>query len=180
MNKPAKLEAPVREFLAHQRIAVAGVSRTNTNEAANLNYRKLRDLGYEVFAVNPNAAEVEGDRCYPDLAAIPGGVEAVLVATQPDVTTQIVHQCADLGIGYVWMHRSFGEGSVADEAVKLCEETGIRVIPGGCPMMFLAPVDLGHRCMRWLLKLTGKLPREAQDPGGGPHRPPAEPVSRAG
>ena len=161
MSKPAKLEAAVREFLAHQRIAVAGVSRTDTNEAANLNYRRLRDLGYQVFAVNPNAASVEGDRCYENLAAIPGGVEAVVIATHPEVTPEIARQCVDLGIAQVWMHRSFGEGSVADEAVALCEANGIRVIAGGCPMMFLSPVDLGHRCMRWFLNLTGKLPRPA-------------------
>jgi predicted CoA-binding protein len=161
MKIPAKLESTVREFLAHKRIAVAGVSRTDTNEAANLNYRKLRDLGYEVFAVNPQAANVEGDDCYPNLAAIPGGVEAVVIATHPEVTPEVVTQCADLGIGYVWMHRSFGEGSVADEAVTLCVQKGIRVIPGGCPMMFLSPVDIGHRCMRWFLNLTGKLPQAA-------------------
>ncbi len=161
MKRPARLEATAREFLAHTRIAVAGVSRTDTNEAANLNYRKLRELGYEVFAVNPRAATVEGDDCYPDLAAIPGGVEAVVIATHPDVTPGIVRQCAELGIGHVWMHRSFGEGSVAGEAVALCEQNGIRVIPGGCPMMFLSPVDIGHRCMRWFLNLTGKLPRAA-------------------
>ncbi len=58
-----------------------------------------------------------GDDCYPDLAAIPGGVGAVVVATHPDVTPEIVRQCVDLGIDSVWMHRSFGQGSVADEAV---------------------------------------------------------------
>jgi predicted CoA-binding protein len=160
MSRSAKLDEMVRGFLAHERIAVAGVSR-NTNEAANLIYRKLRDSGYEVFALNPRATKVEGDDCYPDLAAISGGVDAVVVATHPEVTPQVVRQCIDLGVGHVWMHRSFGPGSVADEAVELCEQNGIRVIPGGCPMMFLSPVDLGHRCMRWLLSLTGKLPRAA-------------------
>lgn len=161
MEQAAKLQATVREFLAHKRIAVAGVSRTETNEAANLIYRKLRDSGYQVFAVNPQAATVEGDDCYPDLAAIPGGVDAVVIATHPDVASEIVRGCADLGITSVWMHRSFGQGSVSQEAIELCEKNGIRLIPRGCPMMFLAPVDLGHRCMRWFLSLTGKLPRAA-------------------
>ncbi len=161
MKRPAELEAAVREFLAHKRIAVAGVSRTDTNEAANVIYRRLRGLGYEVFPVNPRTAKVEGDDCFPDLAAIPGGVGAVLVATHPDVTPEIVRQCVELGVGHVWMHRSFGQGSVADEAVALCRENDIRVIPGGCPMMFLTPVDVGHRCMRWFLSLTGRLPKAA-------------------
>jgi predicted CoA-binding protein len=161
MKKSQKLEETVRDFLAQSRVAVAGVSRTKTDEAANLIYRKLRDRGYEVFPVNPHADHVEGDHCYPDLAAIPGGVGAVVIATHPEVSPEVMRQCVELGIDRVWMHRSFGQGSVADEAVALGEEHGIRVIPGGCPMMFLAPVDLGHRCMRWLLSLTGGLPRAA-------------------
>ena len=161
MKRIASLEATVREFLAYKRVAVAGVSRTDTNEAANVVYRKLRDSGYEVFAVNPNAAQLEGDDCYPSLAAIPGGVEAVVAATHPRVTPEVVRQCVELGIGHVWMHRSFGQGSVSREAVDLCRENGVKVIPGGCPMMFLSPVDLGHRCMLWFLGLTGKLPQAA-------------------
>ena len=161
MSKSATLETKVREFLAHERIAVAGVSSNDTNAPANLIYRKLRDASYEVFAVNPRVASVEGDDCYPDLAAIPARVGAVVVATHPEVTPEVVSQCIDLGIRHVWMHRSFGAGSVADEAVTRCREHGIHVIPGGCPMMFLSPVDVGHRCMLWFLGLIGKLPRAA-------------------
>ena len=161
MMRPADLEAAVQEFLAHKRVAVAGVSRSDSNEAANVIYRKLRDSGFEVFAVNPNASSIEGDDCYPNLAAIPGGVGAVVVATHPDVAADVVRQCIDLGIGHAWLHRSFGQGSFAQEAVALCEEHGVRVIPGGCPMMFIAPIDIGHRCMRWFLSLTGRLPKAA-------------------
>lgn len=150
----------ISDFLAQQRIAVVGVSRTGT-EAANVIYRKLRDRGYEVFAVNPNAERLEGAECYPDLAAIPGGVDAVVAATHPKVTLEVVRQCGDLGIRRLWMHRSFGSGSVSPEALALCRDRGIEVIPGGCPMMFIAPVDLGHKCMRWFLRLTGGMPKAA-------------------
>ncbi len=160
MGDKVKFEEAVRDFLAQKRIAVAGVSRS-ANEAANLIYRKLRDSGYRVFAVNPRAESVEGDDCYPRLAAIPGGVDAVVIATHPAVAPAVVHECVDQGIGRVWMHRSFGQGSVSDEALALCREHGIRVIPGGCPLMFCSPVDVGHRCMRWWLRLTGSLPKAA-------------------
>lgn len=145
-------------FLAEKRIAVVGVSR-HANEAANLIYRKLRDSGYEVFPVNPKAEELEGDRCYPDLASIPGGVAAAVIATPPAAARQVVEDCAAAGVRRVWMHRSFGPGSVSDEAVELGRQKGLSVIPGACPMMFLEPVDVGHRCIRWLLRLTGGLPR---------------------
>ena len=126
------LKEAAEEFLSHKRIAVAGVSR-NGDTAANIIYKKLRDTGYEVYPVNPNADEVEGDKCYPDLASIPGGVEGVVIATHPEVTESVVKDCADLGIKRVWMHRSFGKGSVDEKAVRLCHNLGISVIPEAAP-----------------------------------------------
>jgi predicted CoA-binding protein len=156
----ATLEAAVDDFLAQRRIAVAGVSRTS-GQAANAVYRRLRDRGYEVFAVNPNAEAVEGDRCFPDLASIPGGVDGVVVVTAGAVARSIVEQCAALGISRVWMHRSFGSGSVSEEAATLARDRGMTVIAGGCPLMFDPTADFGHKCMRSFLRVTGRLPREA-------------------
>ena len=150
----------VQEFLEQKRFAVVGVTRNRRNEPGNLVYRKLRDAGYEVFPVNPGAREVEGVPCHPDLESIPGGVDGVVVTTAPAVTEAIARDCARLGIGKVWMHRSFGGGSVSEEAVAFCRGHGIDVIPGGCPMMYCGPVDWGHRCMRWILGVTGRLPRD--------------------
>lgn len=152
------LKEAIEDFLAQKRLAVAGVSRSR-NEAANIVYRKLRDAGYQVFPVNPNTPEVEGDTCYPDLKSIPGGVSGVVLATPPAVTDHLARQCADLGILRIWMHRSFGPGSVSDAAVTFCRERDMAVIPGGCPVMFCKPVDVGHKCMRWILGLTGGLPK---------------------
>ena len=152
------LKNAVDDFLVQKRLAVAGVSRSGT-EAANLVYRKLRDAGYQVFPVNPSAKEVEGATCYPDLKSIPGGVTGVVIATHPQVTDQLVRECADLGIPRIWMHRSFGTGSVSDAAVRFCQDHNLTVIPGGCPVMFCKPVDFGHKCMRWILGFTGGLPR---------------------
>ena len=156
----ATLKEAVADFLAQKRIAVAGVSR-NSNKAANMVYRTLRDRGYETFAVNPITDEVEGDTCYSDLKSIPGGVDAVLIATTPRVAESVVRDCASLGISRVWLHRSFGEGSVSDEATEYCRSHNITVIAGGCPKMFVEGADLGHRCMRLVLGLTGGLPKEA-------------------
>jgi predicted CoA-binding protein len=149
----------IQDFLAQKRIAVAGVSRNPQTEAANFIYRKLRAAGYEVFPVNPHAERVEGDRCYPDLKSIPQPVQAVMIATRPEVAEQIVHECAEIGISRVWMHRSFGTGSVSAAAAQFCQDNKITVISGGCPMMFCQPVDFGHKCMRWILRLSGGLPK---------------------
>jgi predicted CoA-binding protein len=148
----------VEEFLAQKRIAVAGVSRDGA-DASNAIYKKLKNHGYEVFPVNPNAGEVEGDTCYPNVQAISGGVDGVVIATHPKVAGQIVRDCTEAGVSRVWMHRSFGQGSVSEEAVEYCRQHDITVIPGGCPMMFCEP-DIAHKCMRWFLGVTGGLPKQ--------------------
>ncbi|MCB0288586.1 MAG: CoA-binding protein, partial [Calditrichaeota bacterium] len=116
--------------------------------------------GYEVYALNPKANEVEGDTCYPNLAALPEPVTAVVIATHPDVTLDIVQDCAVNGIHHVWIHKSIDGGSLSDEAVTYCRQHQINVIPGGCPMMFCEPVDVAHKCMRWVLGFTGGIPKQ--------------------
>jgi predicted CoA-binding protein len=155
-----KIKEAASEFLAAKRIAITGVSRKPQGHGANFVYQRLRERGYEVFAVNPNADEVEGDRCYHDLKSIPEGVEAVVIGTRPEIAEDIMRECADLGIKQVWMHRSFGKGSVSDAATEYGRERGITVIDGGCPLMFDPTGDAGHKAMRFVFTLTGKVPRE--------------------
>lgn len=152
----ATTSARITDFLSGKRIAVAGVSR-GADSAANPVFRKLRTAGYEVFPVNPNAAEVEGVPCYPDLASIPGVLDGVVVATHPNQSIEIVRQAIARKVPRVWFHRSFGQGSVSDAAVRECEAHGIACIVGGCPLMFCEPVDVGHRCMRWWLDRRGRI-----------------------
>jgi predicted CoA-binding protein len=153
------IKEAAREFLAGRRIAVTGVSREPERHGANVVYRRLRDRGYEVFAVNPNADEVEGDRAYHALADIPGGVDGVVIATRPDRAGGTMRECAELGITRVWMHRGPGSGSVSPQAAAWGREQGIAVIDGGCPCMFGPTADAGHRVMKALLTLAGNVPR---------------------
>jgi predicted CoA-binding protein len=146
-------------FLAQRRIAVTGVSRHPKDHGSNVVYGRLRDRGYEVFAVNPHADRVEGDPCYPTLHDIPGGVDAVVIATRPDQAEATVRECEELGIDQVWMHRAFGEGSVCDAATVYGREHGMTVIAGGCPLMFDPTADTGHKIMRFILTRTGKVPK---------------------
>lgn len=147
-------------FLANQRIAVTGVSRRPQGHGSNAVYQRLRARGYQVFAINPNADEVMGDTCYPDLAAVPGGVGAVVIATRPEHALATVKECAALGIRYVWMHRSVDAGSVSEEATEYGRQHGINVIDGGCPLMYDPTGDIGHKVMRFVLTGTGRVPRQ--------------------
>ena len=155
-----KIKDAATEFLQQKRIAVTGVSGHPEGHGSNAVYTRLRDRGYTVFAVNPNVAEAEGDTTYPDLAVIFGGVDAVVIATSPKHAPQTMREAVDLGIRYVWMHRSFGAGSVSPEATAIGRDAGALVIDGGCPLMFGQASDGGHRMMCRVMKLTGKVPRE--------------------
>jgi uncharacterized protein len=135
-------------FLAKKRVAVTGVSRTPKTHGSNNVYKRLRERGYDVFAVNPNTREVEGDQSYPDLKSIPGGVEAVVIGTRPEFADETMRECAELGIKHVWMHRGPGAGSVSDTATEYGRQRGITVIDGGCPCMFAPTADFGHKVMR--------------------------------
>ena len=156
-----KLDTLVQDFLAQKKIAVVGVSdkrQTGCNQA----YKKFKENGYQVYAVNPRMNSFEGAACYPDLKSIPETPDAVFLLTGPKVTEQVVQQCVDLGIKHVWMHclmgtkPGLGAGmtSVSQYAVQMCRENGIEVIPGACPNQFLKP-DFGHALMRVMMRTIG-------------------------
>jgi len=147
------------EFLTHKRIAVTGVSRDPKGHGANIVYRRLRDRGYEVFAVNPSGEKVEGDPAFPDIRSIPGGVEVVVIGTRPETADSTMKECVELGIKRVWMHRSMGGGSVSRTATDYGREHGITVIDGGCPLMFDPTADFAHKCMRFVYTVKGSVPK---------------------
>ena len=159
----SKIDTLVQDFLAQEKIAVVGVS-DQRETGCNLAYRKFKETGYNVSAVNPRLTSFEGDPCYPDLKSIPEKPEAVFILTNPKITEEVVQQCVDLGIQRVWMHCLMGTKpglaasmtSVSSQAVQMCREHGIEVIPGSCPNQFLKP-DIGHAIMRGMFRTFGFL-----------------------
>lgn len=156
----SSLEAKVTDFLAQKRIAVAGVSRDKSHHpVGNLIYERLKSTGHEVFAVNPNMQSFDGDMCYANVQSIPGGVDAVVIITRPDVTEAVVRDCDAAGVRRIWIHRSpVGGSSLSADAVEYCRAHGIKLIAGACPMMFGDGVDFGHKCLRWMMNFTGTMP----------------------
>ena len=159
----SKIDTLVQDFLTQKRVAVVGVS-DKRETGCNLAYKNLKTNGYQVYAVNPRMSTYEGAPCYPDLKSLPEKPEAVFILASPKVTDLIVRQCVDLGIKHVWMHCMMGTkpglaagmSSVSEEAVRLCRENGIAVIPGSCPNQFLKP-DFGHAMMRGMWRMFGFL-----------------------
>ena len=157
----SNLEDLVQDFLAQKKIAVVGVS-DQRDTGCNLAYKKLKESGYQVYAVNPRITTYDGKPCYPDLKSIPEKPDAVFILTSPKVADQIAQQCVELGVKYVWMHcllgtrAGLGAGmtSVSQDAVRLCRDNGISVIPGGCPNQFLKP-DFAHALARSIFRTLG-------------------------
>jgi hypothetical protein len=158
-----KTAAAAQQFLDQHRIAVTGVSRKPKGHGSNVVYRRLRERGYDVIAINPNATAVEGDTCFPDLRSVPGAVQAVVIGTSPARAAATVQECIELGVPLVWMHQGLGPGSVSQEAAALARDHGLVVIDGGCPCMFGATSDPFHRFVKTVQTVRGKLPRDVQD-----------------
>jgi predicted CoA-binding protein len=157
----SKIDDLVKDFLAQRHIAVVGVS-DRRETGCNGAFHRFKEAGYKATPVNPRLSEFEGARCYPDLTSIPERPDAVFILANPGITDQIVGQCVDLGIKHVWMHCMMGTKpglasgmtSVSQDAVRICQENGIAVIPGSCPNQFLDP-DFGHKMMRVLWRTFG-------------------------
>ena len=149
----------ISEFLELTRIAITGVS-SGQPDAANIIFRKFIEAGYKAFPVNPKVSEVESVTCYPDLTSIPDRPEGVVIASPPSSARSIIDECLKIGISYIWFHSSINQGSLDEDAASFAEENGMKVIRTGCPMMYVAPVDFGHKCIKWVLNLTGKIPRK--------------------
>ncbi len=153
----ATVPASIAEFLKGHRIVVAGVSQ-DPKSLANALYNKLKTSGYDVVPMNPKGGEVEGVRCATSLASIDGAIDGVFAVTPASAGADLVRQCSERGVKQIWFHRSFGQGSVAKDAIAEAEKRGITCIAGGCPLMFCEPVDVGHKCIRWFMKVTHSLP----------------------
>ena len=158
-----KIDPLVQEFLAQKKIAVVGVS-DQRETGCNAAYSRFKKADHSVSSVNPRLTTFDGDPCYPDLASIPEKPDAVFILTNPKISEEIVQQCVDLVIKRVWMHCLMGTKpglaasmtSVSPEAVLMCRENGIEVIPGTCPNQFLKP-DFGHTLMRGMFRTFGFL-----------------------
>ncbi len=154
-------ERAAKEFLALGRLAVVGVS-ADPRQFGNVVYKALKEHGVDVVPVHPSDLTVAGDTVFPDIGAVPGPVDGVIVMVPGEAAVAVVRACADRGVGHVWLFKGLGgPGAVSDAAVDECERQGISVVPGACPLMFLEPVGLVHRIHRAARRANRSLTRTA-------------------
>jgi predicted CoA-binding protein len=149
MNTRQEIDA----FLAHRVIALAGASRKG-GKFGNVILRDLRDKGYQLHPVHPEATTLEGLPCVPTLAALPAGVEGLLLVVPPAVTERLVQEAHAVGIKSIWMQ----QGAASEAAVRFCVDHGMAVVHGECILMFSEPSGWIHGLHRWGRAVFGTLP----------------------
>lgn len=155
-----QIDRAVQEFLALKRIAVVGVSRKGASPA-NAIATRFREGGYEVFAINRSGDEIDGHPTWRSLGEVPGGVDGVVVVTNPSQATAVAAEAAPAGARWIWFHQGFGPVSYNDETLATARGAGVQVIAAACPMMYLNP-DGFHRCARGVFRWLGRIPREIE------------------
>lgn len=144
----------VEDFVSQNVLAVVGVSRSG-KKFGNMAYRELRQHGYKLYPIHPEADTLEGERAYRDFASLPEPVGGVLIIVPPDQTEGVVRAAAAAGIRRVWMQ----QGAESEAAIRFCQENGILAIHGECINMFARDTAFFHRIHRWIWGLLGKLPQ---------------------
>jgi predicted CoA-binding protein len=113
--------AGLRRILGENRVvAVVGLS-PSWNRPSYFAAKYMLEHGYTIIPVNPGAAEILGQKCYPDLAAIPLQVDMVDVFRKPEDVTRIADEAIRIGAGCLWLqlgviNQQAAEKAAADEA----------------------------------------------------------------
>jgi len=142
----------MQELIDCKQLAVVGVSRSG-RKFGNMLFIELKKRGYEVYPVNPQAEEIKGERCYPDLNSLKGQVDGVVINVPPAPALQVVRDAAAAGIHNIWVQ----QGADSEEVVALGEELELNMVSGKCILMYAPPVKSIHRLHRTIWKWIGKL-----------------------
>jgi predicted CoA-binding protein len=146
------MNTSIQEFISGKRIALAGASRSG-KKFGNMAQKELKARGYQVFLIHPEAKEIEGDACYPSLAALRDKVDGVLVCLPASQAGQVLMEAAAVGLRNVWLQ----QGAETSELIALGRELGLDLVSGKCVLMYAPPVRSFHWFHRAVVKLMGQL-----------------------
>ena len=142
----------IQDFVGCQRIAVVGASRGG-KKFGNVAAKELQTRGYQVTIIHPEAQEIDGQPCYPNLSALPDQVDAVLISVPAAQAAAVMREAASLGIRHVWLQ----QGAESPELLGLGQELGLSLVSKKCVLMYAPPVKSYHGWHRGFVKLVGQL-----------------------
>ncbi|MEI6455782.1 MAG: CoA-binding protein [bacterium] len=143
----------IDRFLAPKKLAVAGVSR-DPKKFGNTVYKELKERGFEVYPINPNIDEVNGEKCYHSIAELPAGVRYLLVITKKPMTLGIVQEAVAKGIDHLWIQQM----SETPEVMDFLKDKKVTLVTRECILMWIEPVKSIHKFHRCIRKIFGRLP----------------------
>lgn len=144
----------IQKFMAPKKLAIAGVSR-NPKKFGGSIFTELKNKGFDLYPINPNADEIQGVKCYKSVADLPADVKHLHIVTRKNETAAVVAEAVKKGMEMIWIQQS----SDTPEAIKIAEDAKIQLISHKCIMMFSEPVNSVHKFHRSIVKLFGGYPR---------------------
>ncbi|HPS63485.1 MAG TPA: CoA-binding protein [Bacteroidales bacterium] len=145
--------ASIEAFLAPRKLAIAGVSR-NPKKFGNQVFNHLRERGYEVIPVHPEAEMIDGIPCHRNPSTLPGDVKSLLILTPKKETQKVVAGALEKGIDHIWIQQM----SDTPEALALAASRPVSLITGECILMHTEPVKGVHKFHRAMRRFFGKMP----------------------
>jgi len=140
----------IQKFLAPRKLAIAGASR-NLKKFGGSIFKELREIGFDLYPVNPNEDEIQGVKCYKSVEDLPSDVDHLYIVTPKYETDSVARAAVKMGIKMIWIQQN----SDTPEAVKTIEDAGIPLIYKKCIMMFASPVKSVHRFHGYMVKIFG-------------------------
>ena len=115
-------------------IAIVGASDKSDRDSYKV-MKFLKDFGYRIFPVNPNIldARILGHECYPDLSAIEERIDMVDVFRAKEHILSTLNDAIKIKAKVFWMQ----EGLYCEEAEKIGNNMGLKVIMNQCPKKIL-------------------------------------------
>lgn len=141
----------VDRFLAHEALAIVGVSRSR-RKFGNAALRALKTKGYRLYPIHPSADVIDGVRCYRRFGDLPEPVDAALLVVPPAQAVNVVRDAATAGIKHIWLQ----QGAESAIVLAACRAAGLEVVAGECILMFARPTGV-HRVHRWFSDLRRRF-----------------------
>ncbi len=139
------------EFWGHSSFAFVGNSAKKP--FPELSYGELKGQGEKkVFAIDPAAQEIAGDRVYTDFGTLPEAVEAAVLEVPKEETEDWVRAAAAAGVKHLWIHM----GRETPEALAVAAEAGIDVRTGTCAVMYVKQGLSYHSLHKWINRAIGQ------------------------
>jgi len=142
----------IDNFVGSKRIAVVGMSRSG-KKFGNMAAKELKSKGYEILSVHPEAKEIDGFTCYPDLKSLVGKIDGVWISIPPKNVPLVLEEASEIGLKKIWLQ----QGAWSKEVQETIDKLELPVVSKKCIMMYAQPVHSIHKFHRTIKGIFGGL-----------------------